>query len=117
MQSDYLYRAFITNVIDGDTVDARVDLGFTVSVNVRFRLYGIDTPELRSSDEAVREQAKLAKQYVIDCLLNKEVLLKSYKTDKYGRWLADFFIEENVTISRRLVEEGLAKEYFGGKKE
>lgn len=113
MNPPYKYKAIITNVVDGDTVDARVDLGFTVSVDIRFRLYGIDTPELNSKEESVRYKAKLAKQYVIDKILDKEVLIESYKTDKYGRWLVNIFIEDK-TLNQMLIEEQLAIPYYGG---
>ena len=115
MQPDYRYKAKITKVVDGDTVDAIVNLGFTVSVNVRFRLYGIDTPELRSKDLELKEKANEAKQFVIDRILDKDVVLISHKADKYGRWLAEIVYEES-TINQMLIDEGLAVDYFGGKK-
>lgn len=114
---EYKYNAVVTNVVDGDTVDAVVDLGFTVSVSVRFRLYGIDTKEIRDKNPEIREHALRAKSFVIDKLLGQEVLVKSYKTDKYGRWLGEFFVNgEEVSVNNQLVEQGLAEEYFGGKK-
>ena len=115
MKPPYRYKAKITNIVDGDTVDAVVDLGFTVSVDIRFRLYGIDTPELRSSDESIREEAKKAKQFVIDKLFEREVLIDTYKTDKYGRWLAEILYED-TTINKMLIDEGLATPYYGGTK-
>lgn len=116
MKPPYNYKALITNVVDGDTVDARVDLGFTVSVDIRFRLIGIDTPELNSQYELVREKAKQAKQFVIDAVLNKEILIKSYKPDKYGRWLVDLYTDETATktVNQLLVENDLAVFYTGG---
>ena len=114
MQPPYKYKAIITNVVDGDTVDARVDLGFTVSVDVRFRLYGIDTAEMNSVDEEQRELAKQAKQYLTNTILNKEVLIKTHKPDKFGRWLVEIFISEDYTINNLLLEKKLAKSYYGG---
>lgn len=116
MQPQYLYNATITNVVDGDTVDAVVDLGFTVSTKIRFRLYGVDTPETNSSDAVVRAAGMAAKRFVADKLLDKQVTLRSYKTDKYGRWLAEIFIGDNITINQQLVDENLAVTYFGGAK-
>ena len=58
---DYIYNAVITKVVDGDTVDANVDLGFTVWVNIRFRLYGLDTMETNDKDTAKRDQGLKAK--------------------------------------------------------
>ena len=112
---DYVYSAMITRVVDGDTVDAIVDLGFTVSVNIRFRLYGIDTMETNDKDLAKRDLGLKAKLLVNDLVLGKEVTLKSYKTDKYGRWLAEIFVD-GVSVNSKLIAEGLAVEYFGGAK-
>ena len=115
IKTQYIYNAKITNVVDGDTVDAEVDLGFTVFVRVRFRLYGIDTMETNDKDVAKREQGLKAKQYVHNALLGKDVTLESFKTDKYGRWLAEIFVDGN-SINKQLLTEGLAVEYFGGAK-
>ena len=117
LTQDYIYNGMITNIVDGDTVDAQVDLGFTVWVKIRFRLYGLDTPEMNSSDPVIREKAKEAKQFVVENLLNKEVQIKSHKTDKYGRWLGEIFIKESGnSINQMLLENNLAVAYFGGAK-
>ena len=110
IKTEYIYNAVITRVVDGDTVDASVDLGFTVHVDVRFRLNGINTQELRDSDPIKSEAAQKAKKFVIDMCLNRAVTLRSYKTDKYGRWLADIYID-GVSINRRLLDENLAVVY------
>jgi micrococcal nuclease len=112
---DYTYVAKIVNVVDGDTVDAIVDLGFTVSVAVRFRLYGIDTMETNDKDATKRDLGQRAKKFVADKLTNQTVTLRSYKTDKYGRWLAEIFVDGN-SVNKQLLTEGLAVEYFGGTK-
>lgn len=113
----YTYKAIVTNIVDGDTVDATLDLGFHVYTKMRFRLNGIDTPEMNSKDEAIRALAKDAKGFLTDNLLNKEVIIIQYKTDKYGRWLADILESSNSpTINEQLVQLGLAKRYFGDQK-
>ena len=109
--SNYTYNATVTNVVDGDTFDAVVDLGFTVSVNVRFRLYGIDTPELRDSDPEKKKAANDAKRYVVERIKNKTVTLKTHKTDVYGRWLAEVFVD-GQSLSKELIEKGLGIERF-----
>ena len=111
IKNEYVYHAIITNVVDGDTVDAIVDLGFTVSVNVRFRLNGINTMEIRDPDPIKREQGLKAKQFLSEQILDKLVTLKSYKTDKYGRWLADIYFN-NEHVNNRLLLEGLAVPYM-----
>jgi micrococcal nuclease len=114
MKQQYIYNATVTNVVDGDTVDATVQLGFTVSVNVRFRLKGIDTEEMNDPNVQLRESARAAKQRLTELVLNKPVLLKSHKTDKYGRWLADIYLSpDKPSVSELLVAEGLAKVYNG----
>lgn len=114
VQPPYKYKAFIYNVVDGDTVDARVDLGFTVSVDVRFRLAGLDTPELHSSDVVVREAAQRAKQFTSDKVGGKDVLLESVKADKYGRWLAKIYLPDGTCLNDLLLSEHLAVDYSGG---
>jgi micrococcal nuclease len=110
LKTSYNYKATITNVVDGDTVDALVDLGFTVFVQIRFRLNGIDTPELNSKVQEERKLALEAKQFVIDKCLNKKVMIQSHKTDKYGRWLADIYVD-NYNLNQQLLDEQLAIPY------
>ena len=110
MKNEYLYNALITNVVDGDTVDARVDLGFSIYTEMRLRLYGIDTPELNSKILDERLAAQDAKRFVETMCLNQTVLLRTYKKDKYGRYLADIIIGES-TVNQMLLIEGLAKVY------
>lgn len=113
----YMYDALITNIVDGDTVDAIVDLGFSVHISMRFRLKGIDTPEINQKSDAVKIIAKSAKQFLIDQILDKHVTILSTKTDKYGRWLADINLDANTaTINEQLVSLGFAKAYHGENK-
>jgi micrococcal nuclease len=110
IKQDFIYNATVTNVVDGDTIDALVDLGFTVFVLIRFRLSGIDTPELNSKDILLRENARKAKEFVIERILNKKVTIQSKKTDKYGRWLAVVYID-GYNLNQQLVDENLAVIY------
>ena len=113
---EYTYNAIVTDVIDGDTIDCSVDLGFTVTVNVRFRLYGLDTMETRDKDATKKELGLKAKLLAAETLVGNHIQLRSHKTDKYGRWLAEVFID-GKSFNQRLLDEGLAVSYFGGKKE
>lgn len=116
MQPQYTYNATIIKIVDGDTIDAQIDLGFGILTNIRFRLEGIDTAELRSSDPATRELALKAKTF-ISYYLNQKVQIRSLKTEKYGRWLAEVYVDGTArTINQMLIENNLASPYFGGSK-
>lgn len=113
-KNQYTYEFKLDRVIDGDTVDTWVDLGFTVWVKVRFRLDGIDTPELRDSDAGQRYLAQAAKTRLIEMLEDDGVkVVESFKTDKYGRWLGTLYVN-GVNINQQLIDEGHAVEYNGG---
>lgn len=106
----YQYKAKIISVYDGDTVTAMVDLGFFHFQQMKFRLYGIDTPELRGEE---REQGLVVRDIVRAMILNKEVTINSYKDkqEKYGRYLANINIGD-IDLNLWLVENGYAKEYM-----
>lgn len=120
------YRATCDRVIDGDTVDLRIDLGFNVYTKDRFRLLGINTPELHSKDVAERtkaEEAKRALELKIGDGQPREhpapvLTVKTFKSagDKYGRWLAVIFVGD-LDINAQMIKEGYAVSYDGGKKE
>jgi micrococcal nuclease len=107
---EYIYRATITKVVDGDTVYADVDLGFHTVTRVKFRLSDIDTWEIYSYKTP--EELKLgqeAKLYVEKLCLGKEFLIKTYKTGKYGRWLVTIRLDDGVTLAHKLREAGYEK--------
>lgn len=121
----YEYRAHVNKVVDGDTVDIDIDLGFGVWLrNERVRIMGIDTPESRTSNE-LEKVFGLAAKARLKQLLEKDVVLKTYKDDstgedakgKFGRILGDFIAPDGRTVSSILVEEGHCVPYFGGSKE
>ena len=88
----YTYPISNIRVIDGDTIEADVDLGFRIRQRQVIRLAGIDAPELRAKDAAEREKAKAAKDaldYVLTACKPMEILMHSTGLDKYGRSLAD----------------------------
>ena len=108
----YQYKARVTRVIDGDTFDAEVDLGFKIFARIRFRLEGVDTPELRSKDEKERERAKDVKKFVVGMIEEKNVQIDSTKTGKYGRWLATvFFNSKKISLNKILLRSGYATKY------
>ena len=116
----YEYRATIRRVVDGDTVDVTLDLGFNILYNSRIRLLGIDTPESRTRDLEEKARGLAAKDRVKElCPVGSSVILKTTKDGrgKFGRILGEIFVSGIVqSINQVLVEEGHAVEYFGGKK-
>jgi micrococcal nuclease len=109
----YTYRAKITDVYDGDSVTALVDLGFRIQFEIKVRLSGIYTPEIRGEE---RLEGLISKKRVVDLILQKDVILKTQrdKTEKYGRWLGEIFLPgEEISINQLLLNEGLAKPFKG----
>ena len=110
----YWYRALVTNVVDGDTIDVTIDLGLRVSINSRrIRLYGINEPELK---QPTLSEGQRAKAWLVRQLLAKQVTLRTIKDgdDKYGRLLGDIWFGQ-TNINRRMVELGLATPMATGK--
>lgn len=114
-----MYEYKITNVlkiIDGDTVDLSLDLGFYVMTIQRIRFDGLDTPELHSKDETERKLAQEAKDFVTKWFeQNKDLVIKTKKDDKYGRMLGEIFCS-GKSLNKTLIEMGYAWEYDGGEK-
>lgn len=108
----YSYKAIVTGVYDGDSVTMDIDLGLGVwKKSQKIRLSGINTKEIRGSE---REEGLIAKARVVDLLLNKEVVVETQKTGKYGRWLAVIWVKEEnswLNVNELLLSEGLAEEY------
>jgi micrococcal nuclease len=108
----YEYNASLLRVVDGDTVDALIDLGFSVWVKKRIRLYKIDAPETRTRDLEEKEQGFKTKERLTELLSANDgkFTLISHGVGKYGRCLGTIIIN-NVDINELLITEGLAKEY------
>jgi micrococcal nuclease len=113
LTKDYVYVGKIIKIVDGDTVDILVDLGFHTYLQDRFRLAKINTAEINSKIEDEKILAQNAKAWM-DKHLGKDVIFKSIKRDKYGRYLAELFlINENTSLNQQLLDSGLAKPYQG----
>jgi endonuclease YncB( thermonuclease family) len=104
------YYAQVLRVIDGDTFEALVDLGFGISQKFKVRLDGIDTPEVKT------DAGKKAKEFVRQLIEGKEVTLIEGGTEKYGRALAKVELVDGRDLTRYLVEQNVGIEYHGGKK-
>jgi micrococcal nuclease len=105
----YEYQAKIISVVDGDTVDVEIDLGFKINIHQRIRLAGINTPE--RGEHGFLE----AKQCLTDEILNKIVKLQTTKISKWGYYLGDIYSEDKH-INQFMIDQGFAKPYFGGTK-
>ena len=116
----YGYSCRLDRVIDGDTCDALIDLGFDTYVKKRIRFYGVDTWESRTRNLEEKKKGLAAKAYVEDLLKNSDdgkFSIISHGVGKYGRVLGEIFIKgEEKSVNELLKENGHAYEYDGGKK-
>jgi micrococcal nuclease len=101
----YDYHATLNRVIDGDTIDVKIDLGFKTFLDVRLRLNDVNTYELNSTNARLRSLAALEKTHA-ETLLSKSpgLIIKTYKTGKYGRWIADVLLEDGKTLNEQMRE-------------
>ena len=113
----YTYEAQVTRVVDGDTIDALVDLGFDIHKSIRIRLVGMNAPESRTRDLEEKKLGLAAKARLIEILQSNEnkFVLESQGVGKYGRCLG-FIKVNNKNVNQQLINEGHATEYFGGKR-
>ena len=115
----YQYNAEIIRCVDGDTVDAWIDVGFDMRIKQRLRLHGIDTPETRTKDPIEKKVGLMAKARVRELLeVGKTYPIWTVEKGKFGRYLARIYLDEarNQCVNDMLVEENLALIYFGGSK-
>lgn len=112
----FVYNAILERVIDGDTIDVTLDLGFDVKLHKqRCRLNGIDTPESRTRNLEEKALGLKAKERLQE-LCAEKLVIQSHGKGKYGRILATPFTEGKKDICKTLIEEGHAVEYWGGTK-
>ena len=118
----YIYRIkSVLRVVDGDTIDADIDLGFDISLTKRIRLAGIDSPESRTRDLEEKKLGLETKEWLKNRLqFAKDIIIKTElpdSTEKYGRILGHLFINgEETSLNNQMITEGYAWEYDGGTK-
>jgi len=118
----YIYRIKeIHKVVDGDTIDASIDLGFDISLEKRIRLAGVDTPESRTSDANEKKYGLESKDWLKHrCENAKNILINTElpdSTEKYGRIIGHLFINDEATsLNDQMIIEGYAWNYDGGTK-
>ena len=120
----YEYDIRVIRVVDGDTIDAQVDLGFKIHHNIRIRLFGINTPETRTRDAEEKVKGKAATKRVKELIQEADrIILKSHGVGKFGRCLGELTIikfsegeDESKDLTQTLLAEGHGEPYFGGKR-
>ena len=119
----YIYRIkSVTKVVDGDTIDADIDLGFDISLTKRIRCAGIDTPESRTTNLKEKALGLESKEWLKKTLEGaKDILIKTEKpdsTEKYGRIIGHLFINgQDTSLNNQMIAEGYALAYDGGTKD
>ena len=119
----YIYRIkSVTKVVDGDTIDADIDLGFDISLSKRIRLAGIDTPESRTTNIKEKAMGLESKEWLKKALEGaKDILIKTElpdSTEKYGRIIGHLFINgQETSLNNQMITEGYALAYDGGTKD
>lgn len=117
----YKYRVDVTRVVDGDTVDVDIDLGFGMTYKKqRVRLYGIDTPESRTRDLVEKKYGKAAKKFLQEKIESAEVVtLYSHDKGKFGRILGELFIDgsSDLSLNQLMINNYHAVAYHGQSKE
>ena len=116
----YEYKAKLDRVIDGDTIDVNMDLGFDITIKKRIRLAGINSPESRTRDLEEKKRGLASRDRLIELLDKGSLVIESNEVGKYGRVLGTLYVYPGdklpININETLVKEGHAVEYWGGKK-
>ncbi len=115
----YRYKVSVVKVVDGDTVDVDIDLGFGMSYKKqRVRMLGIDTPESRTRDLVEKKFGKASKKHLKGILEQGGIQLVSHDKGKFGRILGELFIgDSSYSINQQMIDEHHAVAYTGGNKE
>ena len=115
----YEYSCTVDRVVDGDTIDVILDLGFDILYRTRVRLYGIDTPESRTRDKDEKVRGKLASAFLQEAIDNgSKVIIETKLKDskgKFGRVLGNVIVD-GININQQMVDNYLAVAYFGQSK-
>ena len=113
----YEYNCEVKRIVDGDTVDVVIDLGFDIHYSSRVRLYGIDTPESRTRNKDEKVRGLMSKKYLTDALSKGQVVIKTHKDKKgkFGRVLGEMYVADK-NINLMMVDDHLAVKYKGQNK-
>lgn len=114
----FFYKAEVKKVLDGDTIDLLIDVGFNMHYSGRVRLYGVNTPESRTSNPEEKLAGLAAKEFVENWIEenNDTVYIKTIKdkNEKYGRLLAEIYNQDKTKcLNVEIINAGLARSYYG----
>ena len=123
----YNYQARVERVVDGDTIDLTISLGFDIYIKERVRLFGVDTPETRTRNKKEKQAGLKAKLFVQEAIEGKNVEIVTDDKGKFGRYLASLWYEHSsvdfdhprgtkVLLNKELIDLKMAKPYYGEKK-
>lgn len=119
-EASWRYEAMVTRVVDGDTIDAMIDLGFSTHRKIRIRFHGINTPESRTRDLEEKKRGKAATARLKEILDAEDgkFVVSSLGVGKYGRCLGVLYTKSlgETSVQQTLINEGHGVEYFGGKR-
>ena len=118
--TDFSYRINkVTKVVDGDTIDVLLDMGFDIKYKIRVRLFGIDTPESRTRNKEEKIRGLISKAYLKDAIKKaKKLTIKTHKgseTGKFGRILGEVFAD-GINLNLKMCTDGYAVQYYGQNK-
>jgi micrococcal nuclease len=108
----YIYKARVEKVVDGDTIEVTIDLGFLLTTRRRLRLLRVNTAEMHAHENEARAKAADAKSRMVELLTGKDILIKTEKSDSFGRFLAEVWLGE-MNVNDWLLEQGLAQPFRG----
>ena len=118
--TDFSYRVDkVTKIVDGDTIDVMLDLGFDIKYKSRVRLFGIDTPESRTRDKVEKKYGLMAKKFLQENLKKGKLVIKTHKgseTGKFGRILGEIYVN-GINVNQLMCSKYHAVEYYGQSKE
>ena len=106
----WTYQANVLKVIDGDTIDVAIDLGFSIHFKTRMRMLGVDTAE------KITAFGKVTKSILVTAIEGKMVKVEVSKPDKYGRYLCRVWLNSDESVNDQMIRKGLAKSYMGDSK-
>ena len=114
----YEYNCKVKRVVDGDTVDVVIDLGFDIHFATRVRLYGMDTPESRTRNKDEKVRGYMSKDFLEEWMEKDDVIIRTRrdKKGKFGRVLGEMLVR-GENINKLMIKECLAVEYYGQSKD